>query len=137
MLAADLENRLQEWRRWCLSGRHHRGQCRSLEGNYRSPQRNMWEAPVASLQASPIAWRAYQVEVIVTALRDPFRFVITMVYIRQAHSATIRRICRRRFRVDDHLPVLAEARQRVGMALAGGARPRSQVPSYVGMSVAI
>ena len=133
MLAADLESRFEEWRRWCLSGRHHRGQCGSLEGNYRSPQRNMWEQPVNSLQMRPIAWRAYEVELIVVSMPDPLRTVITLVYIKRAHFATIRRVLRRGWRLDHPEPVLAEARHRVASALAGGARPRPQVPSYVGL----
>lgn len=134
MLAADLDARLDEWRRWCLAGNRHRGKCGSAEGDYKSPQRNMWEAPVSSLQTAPIAWRAYQVEVVVTAMPDPFRFVLTLHYIRCAHFATIRRICRRRFRVNDHRPVLDEAKQRVAMALDGSVRPRSQAPSYPRLS---
>ena len=129
MLAADLDARLAEWRNWCLSGRHHRGQAGSLEGRYRSPQRNMWEAPVNSLQASPIAWRAYEVELAVVAMLDPFRWIIVAFYARRQPDVVLRRKLRQRWRVKDPLPVLEEARRRVGAALAGGARPRAQVPT--------
>ena len=135
MLADNLEVRLEEWRAWCLSGRHRPGQCGSLEGNYRSPQRGMWELPVNSLQMRPIAWRAYEVELIVVSMPDPFRTVITLFYIRRAHFATIRRVLRRGWRLDHPEPVLAEAKQRVGNALAGGARPRAQTSSYVRIPV--
>ena len=135
MLAEVLEARLAEWSRWCLSGRHHRGQCGSLEGDYRSPQH--WEPVTWAPQMRPIAWRAYEVEVVVTAMLDPFRTVLTMVYIIRARPETIRRILRRRFRVNDHLQVLAEARQRVAVGLAGSARPRSQVPHTLPLGAAV
>jgi len=120
MLAAEVDARLEEWKRWCLSGRHHRGQCGSLEGNYRSPQRNLWEQPVNSLQMRPIAWRAYEVELIVVSMPDPWRTVLVLVYVRHAHFATIRRVLRRGWRVGDHLLVLQEARRRVAVALVQG-----------------
>ena len=131
MLAADLENRLEEWRRWALAGRHHRGQCGSAEGGYRSPQH--WELITHAPGMPLIVWRAYQVEVVVTTMPDPWRLVLTLFYIKRARPETIRRVLRRGWRLDHPEPVLHEARQRVASALAGGVRPRSQVPSYVGL----
>ena len=120
MLAADLENRLQEWRSWCLSGRHRRGQAGSAEGNYRSPQ--FWDVPVQTLQMRPIVHRAYEIEVIVTAMRDPFHWIIVAFYIRRQPDVVLRRKLRQRWRVNDPEPVLQEARRRVGVALVSGDR---------------
>jgi len=119
MLAADLESRLEEWRRWCLSGRHHRGQCGSAEGNWRSPQ--CWNL-VTHAPISMNTHRAFEVEIIVVAMPDPWRLVLVLHYIRRAHLATIRRQLRRRWRLDHPEPVLQEARHRVASALDGSAR---------------
>ena len=73
MQPAELECRLDEWKRWALAGRHHRGQAGKAEGNFRSPQRDHWTEPVSSLRMRPIAWRAYEVECAVTTMLDPFR----------------------------------------------------------------
>ena len=127
MLAEVLEDRLQEWKRWCMSGRRHRGQCGSLEGNYRSPQH--WDPLTWAPDARPIAYRAFEVELIVVVMPDPWRLTLTLFYIRHAHLAEIRRRLRRGWRLDHPEPVLAEAKQRVGAALAGGARPRAQTPT--------
>jgi hypothetical protein len=130
MLAADLESRLEEWSRWARSWRRPRGHAGSIEGRYCSPQRNMWEAPVSGFQMQPLAWRAYQVEVVVTAMMNPWRECLRLHFVVRAQHETIRRVLRRGWRVNDHLRVLDEARRRVAVALGDSARPRSQVPSY-------
>ena len=68
---------------------------------------------------------------IVVEMMDPWHMVLVLTYIRREPVVVLRRLLRRHWRVDDPLPVLAEAKRRVGVALAGSARPRSQVPRYV------
>ena len=48
MTAADIDRRLGNWGR-AMKVHPIRLRCLSLEGRYRSPQRNMWEAPIPAL----------------------------------------------------------------------------------------
>lgn len=59
---STLAARLANWGRWAQQGLLS-GQALSFEGNYRSPQRNMWEAPVSALRPAIDSADAWQVEV--------------------------------------------------------------------------
>jgi len=136
MQPAELESRLQEWRTWLLSGRHHRGRCQSAEGSYRSPQ--IWDPITWAPQMPIVASRAFAVELQVVSLADPWKVTLTLVYVRLDRPESVRRVLRRKgFRVTclaDVAAVLEEARHRVAAGLDGGTRARSQVPSYLHMS---
>jgi hypothetical protein len=124
MRVADIEARLEEWRRWCLLCGRRCGQAGSAEGNYRSPQH--WDPVTWAPQMRPIAHRAYQVELAVVALPDPFRSVLVLHYVRQTPDVVLHHIARRRWRISDTLPVLQEARGRVGAALSRDAPSAAQ-----------
>jgi hypothetical protein len=120
VLAEAVESRLEEWARWCRSCGRRRGSCGSIERNWRSPQH--WEAITDVPPPQPIAWRAWQVELVVVALPDPHRWLLVAVYVWRENFAAIRRITRRRWNVREPAVLLAEARQRVADALARGDR---------------
>lgn len=110
---ADVDERLREWSRWCRASSFHRRHAESIEGNYRSPQRNHWEQVPTAPQPLPIAHRAYATERAIIATGDPYRLVIVLCYLVRASEGQMRRRLKR-WQVRDPKPVIAEAVRRVG-----------------------
>jgi len=119
VLAADLESRLEEWSRWARAYGRRRGSCGSIENHWRSPQH--WTELTFAPQMPIIATRAYQVELVVAAMQDPWRSALVLHYVRQM-PAPIQRRRLRRWNVRDVPALLNECRQRVADALVRGDR---------------
>lgn len=114
----DIENRLDEWSRWSRTRPHPYRSCGSIEGHYRSPQH--WDAVTWSPSATPVVWRAMQVEMAVVALPEPFKLVIVLIYLRRMPLAALPRFLRR-WRAPHAGPsILAEGKRRVADTLTRG-----------------
>jgi hypothetical protein len=90
----DIEPRLVNWGR-AMRVHPIRLRCLSLEGRYRSPQRNMWEAPIPAFGGTIDMLDAWEVERAVITLPVPVLVLLRLHYVAHAHPFTIRRIVRR------------------------------------------
>ena len=98
-MTLDLETRLQNWAR-CMRVHPARMRCMSIEGRYRSPQRNMWEAPVPALRGTLNVIDATRIELAVNTLPYPDRLILRLHYCLRSRSQTIRSVMRRHGRRD-------------------------------------
>jgi len=98
-MTLDLETRLQNWAR-CMRVHPARMRCMSIEGRYRSPQRNMWEAPVPALRSGLDMLDAYRIECAVNTLPFPDRLLLRLHYCLRARPQTVRAVLRRHGRRD-------------------------------------
>jgi len=95
----DIEPRLANWAR-CMRTHPVRLRCLSLEGRYRSPQRNMWEVPVPALHGSMDLLDAWRIECGVNTLAYPDRLILRLHYCVRARSQTVRSTLRKNGRHD-------------------------------------
>ena len=114
----DLETRLTNWGNWARGKRRpqeHR--CRSLEGEWRSPQREHWsEAPRAFADSvDPID--AIEVELAWRSLPPIWAMPLWGVYVLRERPATICRLAK--IRVRDLALVLDDAKAAIGASLYG------------------
>jgi len=93
-MTLDLETRLQNWAR-AMRVHPARMRCMSMEGRYRSPQRNMWEKPVPGWQTGIDILDAHRVECAVNTLPFPDRLILRLHYCLRSRSQTIRSVMRR------------------------------------------
>ena len=98
-MTLDLETRLQNWAR-AMRVHPARMRCMSIEGRYRSPQRNMWEKPVPGWQTGIDILDAHRVECAVNTLPFPDRLILRLHYCLRSRSQTIRSVMRRHGRRD-------------------------------------
>jgi hypothetical protein len=93
---ADIAYRLDNWGR-AMRVHPIRLRCRSLEGRWRSPQRNMWEAPVPALRGAVDMLDAWTVEHAAITLPRPDFVLLRLHYCAwpPVHTGTIRRVVRR------------------------------------------
>jgi len=90
----DIEHRLSNWGR-CMRVHPIRLRCLSLEGRYRSPQRNMWEAPIPAFGGTIDMLDAWTVERAVITLPAPVLVLLRLHYVVRANPSTTRRLVRR------------------------------------------
>lgn len=90
----DIEQRLTNWGK-AMRVHPIRLRCLSLEGRYRSPQRNMWEAPIQSIGGAIDMPDAWTVERAVVTLPAPVLVLLRLHYVVRAHPGTTRRLVRR------------------------------------------
>lgn len=75
----DIEDRLDNWGR-AVRFRKRSGHAMSFEGNYRSPQRNHWEAPVMAIPKGIAPDDAWEVEAAWSTLPLPQRIMLRCHY---------------------------------------------------------
>lgn len=75
----NIEDRLDNWAR-AVRFRCRRGHAMSFEGNYRSPQRNHWDAPVIPITRNIDSDDAWQVEAAWSTLALPHRIMLRCHY---------------------------------------------------------
>jgi len=90
----DLEHRLTNWGK-AMRVHPIRLRCLSLEGRYRSPQRNMWEAPIPAFGGTIDMLDAWMVERAVITLPVPVLVLLRLHYVVRANPFTCRRMVRR------------------------------------------
>jgi hypothetical protein len=90
----DIEFRLANWGR-AMRVHPIRLRCLSLEGRYRSPQRNMWEVPIPAIGGTIDMLDAWTVERAVITLPAHVLTLLRLHYVVRAHPFTTRRIVRR------------------------------------------
>jgi hypothetical protein len=90
----DIEHRLSNWGK-AMRVHPIRLRCLSLEGRYRSPQRNMWEVPIPAFGGTIDMLDAWTVERAVITLPVPVLVLLRLHYVVRAHPGTTRRLVRR------------------------------------------
>ena len=90
----DLEHRLTNWGK-AMRVHPIRLRCLSLEGRYRSPQRNMCEAPIPAFGGPIDMLDAWEVERAVITLPAPVLVLLRLHYVVRAHPFTTRRLVKR------------------------------------------
>ena len=93
-MTPDIDARLFNWGR-AMRVHPLRLRCQSLEGLYRSPQRNHWAEPVTHAHGSVDTLDAWAIERAVITLPSPLVVILRLHYVVRAHPATIRRVVRR------------------------------------------
>jgi len=98
MTLSDIDARLGNWGR-AMRTHPLRLRCQSLEGLYRSPQRNHWAEPVTHAHGSIDTLDAWVIERAVITLPHPLIVILRLHYVVRAHPATIRRVLKRHNRI--------------------------------------
>lgn len=113
-----IDDRLANWGR-VMRVRPYRRRTPSLEGNYRSPQRNHWEAPVQTIPLWHDVHDAYLIEHAWQTLSARHRLVLKGHYCTNLAPEAIRRIVRRntRRRVESYQLELYEAQGAISLAV--------------------
>jgi len=90
----EIEDRLRNWAR-AMRVHPHRFHCRSLEGQYRSPQRNHWSEPVTSFHIPINMHDAWVIELACATLNIKQRIILRSHYCFRAHPHAVQRMVRR------------------------------------------
>ena len=99
MNADNIDARLVNWGR-AMRVHPTMHACRSIEGRYRSRQRDHWEKPIAGFWGTIDVGDAWDMEQAAITLPTPDLALLRAFYVARLHPNSIRRICRRLGRRD-------------------------------------